>query len=232
MNQSPGIDSYFHCIAIYCQAELETKGLVGVAKFKPQGQMDMVWYCCVGPPSLNVLFHQEGPKNPPHENFLSPRKNIAQDHHNYSRHPLVHQLAPWQLNELINYYGPQRWQVVSLLGLGGSKIPHTSIMHFRWDSHNHVLDQIVTKNHVCGFGKKIQLCLDKCDDANEKNLCDVGHMYRLMPLAFLPYPHFPYLPCYGIHSFWFPHQDILTTQYFGLRLVNLNSTLEVMIEST
>jgi hypothetical protein len=57
MNQSPGIDSYFHCIAIYCQAELETKGLVGVAKFKPQGQMDMVWYCCVGPPSLNVLFH-------------------------------------------------------------------------------------------------------------------------------------------------------------------------------
>ncbi len=78
--------------------------------------------------------------------------------------------------------------MVSLLGLGGSKIPHTSIMHFRWDSHNHVLDQIVTKNHVCGFGKKIQLCLDKCDDANEKNLCDVGHVYRLMPLAFLPYP--------------------------------------------
>lgn len=41
-----------------------------------------------------------------------------------------------------------------------------------------------------GLGKKIQLCLDKCDDANEKNLCDVGHVYRLMPLALLPYPTF------------------------------------------
>lgn len=192
----------------------------------------MVWYCCVGPPSLNVLFHQEGPKNPPHENFLYPRKNIAQDHHNYSRHPLVHQLAPWQLNELINYYGLQRWQVVSLLGLGGSKIPHTSIMHLDGTHTIMFLTRLSPKIMCAGLGKKIQLCLDKCDDANEKNLCDVGHVFRLYASSLPPLPHFPYLPCYGIHSFWFPHQDILTTQSFGLRLVNLNSTLTVMIKLT